>query len=377
LIDYVKEPVPFSNRVTEEEAVLDYALYISNKQDLTDKWSLRYGIRASLHQNFGGHWVYRLNDEHIVADSFYVAKNRMYASYFSIEPRVSLNYRIFPHSSIKAAYSYTAQQSQLLMKTNGGGPMDVWYPSGINIRPQTASQYSLGFVQYLPGNRMEASVEGYYKDMRHIIDYKDGATFLDKSALFKADQTSYNFEEQLRTGRGYAYGVEVALKAGFRRVDGLASYTWARSKRKIDGINSGATYLSPFDKPHTLNLSLNYDTGKRLSLSANFRWQSGQVTTVPTYVMEMYGKVLAGYSDRNGYRLPSYQRLDLSMTVKGRKNPLRRWQGEWNFSVMNVYNHANLDYVKFVVPEEAPETIQAKGVSLFGILPSVTYRFKF
>ncbi len=163
------QSVPFSNRIVEEQGVLDYAVYVSNQQKLTDRLSLRYGIRANLYQNLGGHWVYELGDDYQVADSFYVDKGKTYAGYFSIEPRVSLNYHVFKNSAVKASYTYTTQQTQLLVKTNGGGPLDVWFPSGANIRPQTASQYGLGFVQSLFKSSLEASVEGYYKDMNHIV----------------------------------------------------------------------------------------------------------------------------------------------------------------------------------------------------------------
>ncbi len=376
-IDGISRNNPFSNRVIEEHGVLEEALYVSNQQKITDKLSLRYGVRASFYQNLGGHWVYRLNDAHQVADSFYVSKKKTYANYFSIEPRVSINYRFLRNTAVKASYTYTSQQLQLLMKTNGGGPLDVWFPSGVNIKPQTASQYSLGAVQYLFGSTLEASIEGYYKDMRHVIDYKDGASFLDKNAIYDIDKTNYNFEEQLRTGRGYAYGVELMLKGSWRKFDGFATYSYARSKRRIEGINSGETYLSPFDKPHTFDVFLNYDLSERLSIAANFRYQSGQVTTVPAYAIEIFDKALTGYTKRNDYRLPSYQRLDLSLTYLCKKKPGRRWHGEWNFSIINALNHLNLYYANFVTNEENPNIIDAKGVYMWEFMPSLSYRFHF
>ncbi|MDR1156660.1 MAG: TonB-dependent receptor [Bacteroidales bacterium] len=375
--DHATQSVPFSNRIVEEQGVLDYALYVSNLQKPTDRFSLRYGVRASLYQNLGGHWVYRLGDDYLLADSFYVEKNRTYAGYFNIEPRVSLNFRASKNSAVKAGYSFTVQQTQLLMKTNGGGPLDIWFPSGANIRPQTSSQYSLGWVQYLFGNSLEASVEGYYKDMNHIIDYKDGATLVNKGTAYNPATGSYHFEEQLRTGKGSAYGIELTVKGYFGAADGFVNYTYARSKRKIPGINDGTVYLSPFDKPHTFDLFLNYSAGKRVSFSANLRLQSGQVTTMPVYVMEMYGKAMTGYSNRNEYRLPYYQRLDLSLTLKNREKPGKRRRSEWNFSVINVLNHANLYYIKFTPSEENPGTIHATGVYMLGILPSVSWNFKF
>ena len=377
VIEHINPSTSFSNRVVDEQGVFDHALYISNQQQVTEKLSFKYGVRTNLYQNLGSnHWVYKLNN-YQVADSFFTAKNKIYSSYASIEPRISLNYRVLKNSAIKASYNYTTQQTQLLMKTNGGGPFDVWFPSGINIKPQKSSQYCLGFVQYLFNNLLEASIEGYYKQMNNIIDYKDGATFLAKNSIFNTNKTSYNFEEQLRSGKGYAYGTEIMLKGGGNKINGMVSYSYARSKRQINDVNSGKTYLSPFDRPHTFDISLNYDITKRISLSGNFRCQSGQVATIPVYAMEMWGKVLLGYSNRNEYRLPPYQRLDLSLTIKNKEKAGKRFHSEWNFSVLNALNHANIQYVDFIPSKENPNIIRAKGVSMLGTIPSVSYRFNF
>ena len=375
-IDNITNAQPFSNRVVAEQGVFEHALYISNQQKITDNLSLKYGVRASLYQDLGGHWVYNLNNYQVV-DSFYAAQNSIYAHFYSVEPRLGMNYRVFGNSSIKASYTYTTQQDQLLVKTNGGGPLDVWFPSDNTIKPQTSSQYSVGFIQYLFNNLIEASIEGYYKNMNNVIDYKDGATFLDSNPLFTIDQTSYNFEEQLRTGKGYAYGAEPMIKSDFEKLNGFISYTYARSYRIIPDINSGQQYPSPFDKPHTFDACVNYNISERISLSSNFRHQSGQVTTIPIYVMELWGKTLTGYSNRNGYRLPPYQRLDISLTIKSKELPGEHYHDEWNFSIINVLNHANIQYVNFVAREDNPSIIDAKGVSMFGIMPSISYRFNF
>jgi len=376
VINNITKSEPFNYKVVDEQGVLDHAIYISNQQKVTDQLSLKFGVRASLYQDLGGHWVYKINN-YQVADSFYAAKNKTYANYYNVEPRISINYRVSQNSAIKASYTYTTQQDQLIMKTNGGGPLDIWFPSDNNIKPQTSSQYSLGYVRYLLKNLLEANIEGYYKSMHNIIDYKDGATFLENSSIYTVNQTSYNFEEQLRIGKGYAYGAELMLKSDFDKLNGFISYTYARSFRKIPDINFGQTYLSPFDKPHTFDVFLNYNISKRVSLSTNFRYQSGQVITIPIYVMELWGKTLSGYSDRNGYRLPSYQRLDLSLTIKNKQTPGRRYHSEWNLSIINVLNHANIEYVDFAPSKDNPAIINAKGISMLGVIPSVSYHFNF
>ena len=375
-IDNITQSEPLSNRVISEQGVLEHALYISNQQNISEDLSFKYGIRATLYQDIGGHWVYDLNN-YQVSDSFYVAENKTYANAYSVEPRLCINYRVSYNSAIKGSYTYTTQQDQLLMKTNGGGPLDIWFPSDNNIKPQTASQYSLGYIRYFSDNLLEASIEGYYKDMNNIIDYKDGATFLDNSSPYIVNKTSYNFEEQLRTGRGYTYGTELMLKSDFDELNGFISYTYARSFRTIPDINFGQTYLSPFDKPQTFDLFLNYKISERVTISTNFRCQSGQVTTIPIYVMDLWGKTLAGYSNRNDYRLPPYQRLDISLTIKSEQTPGKRYHSEWNFSIINVLFHANIQYVEFVPSKDNPAIINAKGVSMLGLIPSISYRFNF
>jgi len=375
-LSYLAQSEPFSNRVVAEQKVLEHALYASNEQKITDELSIRYGIRGGLFQDLGGHWVYTLRN-YQVADSFYAANNKAFANFYSVEPRIGLNYRLAHSSAIKASYTYSTQPEQLLMKTNGGGPLDIWFPSDNNIKPQTSSQYSLGFVQYLFDDLLEASIEGYYKNMNNIIDYKDGATFLQNSAFNTIDKTSYNFEEQLRIGRGRAYGAEIMLKSNERALSGYVSYTYARSFREIPGVNSGQQYPSPFDKPSTLDLFLNYTISEGVSFSTNFRYQSGQVTTIPVYVIEMWGKTLEGFSDRNGYRLPSYQRLDISLTLKKDRLLGLNFPHEWNFSIINVLNHANIQYVNFIPSGGNSSVIEAKSVLMIGILPSISFHFSF
>jgi hypothetical protein len=167
------------------------------------------------------------------------------------------------------------------------------------------------------------------------------------------------------------------LKSNFDKLNGFVSYTYARSFRKIPDINFGQTYFSPFDKPNTFDLFLNYNISDRITISTNFRSQSGQVTTIPIYVMSLWGKTLAGYSNRNDYRLPPYQRLDISLTIKSAQTPGKWYHSEWNFSIINVLNHANIQYVNFVTSEGNPNIIEAKGVSMLGFVPSISYRFNF
>lgn len=376
-IDNLTQSTPFNNRVISNQGVLDHAVYISNQHKITNQLTFRYGIRAVLFQNIGNdNWIFKLKD-YQVTDSFKAAKNSFYHNFFAIEPRLGFNYRLSKNSSLKASATYTTQQIQLLTKTNGGGPMDVWYPSGENIKPQKQWQYSIGYLHYFLNNTLEFSTEMYYKNMKNLIDYKDGATFLNKTSIYLTDKTNYNFEEQLRTGKGYAYGAETMIKGETGRLNGFISYTYCRSKRTIAGINNGETYLSPFDRPHTINIFSAYRISNRLTVTSNWRFQSGMVITAPIYVMEMYGKVLKGYSNRNEYRLPSYRRFDVSLTYKSKQKTGKKFHGEWNLSIINMFERLNYESIDFVADKENPGKIIMMGNYYFGTLPSISYRFNF
>lgn len=376
VINQITLSTPFSQRVVTQQKILDHAVYISNQQKVTDKLTFRYGLRASLYQDLGGHWIYNLANYQVI-DSFYSSSNKTFFNYFSLEPRLSINFRLNSNSAIKGSYTYTTQPTQLLTRTNGGGPLDIWFPSDNNIKPQISSQFSCTYVQYIFNNLLELSVDCYYKTMKNIIDYKDGATFLNKSASSNINKTPYNFEEQLRTGKGYAYGSEFLIKFDNGKLNGFINYTYARSKRKIDGINSGKIYLSPFDKPHTIDVSINLILTKRISLNSNYRYQSGQVTTIPIFVVAMFEKTFNGYSNRNDYRLPYYSRLDLSLTIKNKEKPSKRFHSDWNFSIINITNHANISSVDFNQSKANPDVIDAKGLYILGFTPSVSYHFNF
>jgi len=186
-----------------------------------------------------------------------------------------------------------------------------------------------------------------------------------------------NLEGELRIGESNAYGIEFMLKKDVGRMTGWLSYTYSKVRKQIDGINEGNWYNAKYDKPHDLSLTLAYELNERMSIASNFVYSSGSAATFPTGRYEYHGTIVPVYSERNGERLPHYHRMDLSMTLKNKKNKTRKIQSEWVFSVYNVYNRKNAFAVNFKQDEINPNVTYAEKSAIFSIVPSATYNLKF
>jgi hypothetical protein len=292
------------------------------------------------------------------------------AQYGNFEPRLSFKIDLTDNSSIKASYNRTAQYLQLVSNTAAATPLDIWTPSTNNIKPQLADQVALGYFKNLKENMFEASVEIYFKNMQHQLDYVDNANLL----------LNKKYEGDLLQGKGRAYGAEFYFKKIKGKFTGWVSYTLSRTMRQIDGLSNNTWYPSKYDRPHNLAVVLNYDINKRWNVSANFVYISGTPNTFPDSRFEIQGYV-QGYNTsnlRNNYRNPSYNRLDFSATYNFKKNEKRRWQSSIVFSVYNAYARKNAFAVYFqATPNNATQT-QAIRYSVVGtIIPAITYNFKF
>jgi hypothetical protein len=266
------------------------------------------------------------------------------------------------------------QYLHLISNTTAPQPTDLWVPSGNFIEPQMVDQYAIGFFKNLSGNKYEASVEGFYKDMNNLVDYVDGADLI----------TNNTIETELLRGIGRSYGIEFLIRKINGPLTGWVSYTLSKAERQVKGItesdpgiNGGQWYNANFDKPHNLSVVGSYQINKRWSLSSNFVITSGIPGTFPVGRYEYAGLVVPQFGFRNQERLPTYHRLDVSATVKGKKKRWKNGGHEWVFGVYNLYNRANATSIYFTEDAENPGNVKAFKSYLFGILPSVTYNFKF
>jgi hypothetical protein len=346
---------------------LESGLYFSGESKLGKQLAVKYGLRYSLFQNVGEATVYTYNDEYEVVDSTFHAKGDFFHFYQGLEPRLALNYVINEKNAVKASYSRTRQYLQMASNSTAGTPLDIWFPASPNIRPQLSDQVSLGYFRNFSDNRIESSIEVYYKKMTNSIDFRDHAQLLLNPRL----------EGELRVGEATSYGAEFYLKYEISGFSGWVSYTYSRTERDIPEINDGKPYPAPYEKPHDLALVFSYDFSPRISVGANWIYSTGIPFTLPSGRYEVLGSVLPLYTGRNEYRLPDYHRLDLSFTIRGKRKPERRWHGEWNFSVYNAYARKNVWTLNFVQDTENPDLTYAEMTYLFSIIPAITYNFTF
>ncbi|WP_321288360.1 TonB-dependent receptor [uncultured Sunxiuqinia sp.] len=357
----------FGEYIIGKNYALEHAAYLEHQHKIGDKLVFKYGIRASLFQNIGDGTVYDFDNSYEVVDSTVYNSGEVYKNYWGLEPRFGVNYLFAKDWSFKFNYNRSRQTIQQATNTSAGSPLDIWFPASPNVKPQVADQFALGIFRNLQNGVYQLSVEAYYKDMKNTIDFADHAELLLNKYL----------EGELRVGKAKAYGTEFLVKKTEGKLTGWIGYTLSRSERKIPEINDGKTYSAPFDKTHDLSVVLNHQLSKRVSLSANWVYSTGQPITLPVQRYEVNGTIIPYYSERNGARYDDYHRLDLSLTLQSRNRKQRPWNGEWVFSIYNVYNQKNTWALNFVQDEENPNETYAEKTYLFPIIPAVTYNFKF
>jgi hypothetical protein len=305
-------------------------------------------------------------------------KNTWLSNSLGFEPRASVNYQVNESASIKVGYNRMYQYIHLLSTATSPTPLDLYTPSSSFIKPQIADQVATGFFKNSGNSRYEVSVEGYYKWMQNQFDFIDGASPL----LNNSPETI------LLNGSARSYGLEFMIKKGEGRFTGWVSYTLSKAERQtpgIDGgrgINNGEYYVTSYDKPHNLAVTASYKLSEKWSFSANFIFQSGRPVTYPESKYTFNGLSIPEYSERNAHRLPDYHRLDIAATLKGKET--KKWKSQWVFGIYNIYNRqnaANITFRETLVgnTEAGLGTGENKAFKLtyFGIVPSISYEFKF
>lgn len=356
-----------------QKYALEQAGYINIDHKLTSAISLQYGLRYSAFSNLGKDRIFTYATDSqgnpSVADTTNYGDNELYNTYHGFEPRVGARILLNKRSSIKAAYNRTRQYIHLASNSSAGFPSDVWIPSDPHIQPQIADQVGVGYFRNFKDNMYEFSVEAYYKWMDNQIDFKDNANLLLNEAV----------SQELRIGTAWATGVELMLRKNKGRTTGWVSYTLSKTQRTIEGVNNGKAYSPRHDRRHNFNLIINHELNKRWSLAMNFTYATGAAVTLPAARYELDGKTVPYYTERNGYRMPAYHRMDLSLTWKRPQRRLfgKKYQGEWNLSIYNAYARQNPFSIQFSENEDNPGETRAEMVYLFGIIPSISYNFKF
>ena len=354
----------FGDLVMEQKQSVESGLYLSSESRFGERFSAEYGLRLSVFHQLGEGWDFSYDEDNQWIDSTWYGKGELMQSYFSLEPRLSMNYRLGEFSAIKASYNRITQYLHLLSNSTSGQPTDTWVPSSTNVTPVTVNQYSAGYYRNFLENYLEFSVEAYYKDMQNITDYEDGTDI-----FFNED-----IEASIAAGDGRSYGMEFYLKKKLGRLTGWISYTLAKTEILIPEI-SALWYPASYDKTHDAALVVSYDLTKRLSLSGSWIYYTGNAVTFPSGKYQFDGYLASYYTERNGYRMPNYHRLDLNLHLAGKGT--NRFKSSWDFSVYNAYNRHNAYLISFREKADQPGTTEAVKLSLFGIVPSFTWNFEF
>jgi hypothetical protein len=356
----------FSDLKLTNKYALESAVYVQDDMSINERIGLQFGLRYSFFDYMGEGTAYTFDENGNALSSQDYDKWETIQTYGGFEPRLALRYELKNNSSVKASYNRSYQYLHLLSNSTSSQPTDIWVPSSNNILPQTSDQASVGYFRNFKENTYELSVESYYKIMRNAIDYRNGAN------LFFNDQA----EGELVYGKGRAYGLEFLLRRQIGKLTGWVSYTWSRSLRTFEDINDGAEFPAKQDRIHDVAIVAMYNVSDRVKLSANWIYYTGAAVTFPSGKYEIEGITVPLYSERNGYRMPEYHRLDVGVTVEPKKkNP--RFESSWNFSAYNAYARRNAYAITFQQNEDNPEQTEAVRTTLFRIVPSVTYNFKF
>lgn len=360
----------------QKEHALESAVYIADSYKVNDKLLVDVGLRYSFYGALGPSQQ-RTYQNGLPKTDATVTGTQNYGSnapikwYGGFEPRVAARYFLTEDFSVKAGYDRTYQYLHLLSNNTTQSPTDTWKLSDLNVKPQNAQQFSLGFFKNLKDDMYEVSLESYFKTSKNILDYKVGAQLL----------LNPNVETELLQGEGKAYGIEFLIKKQLGRLNGWIGYTYSRALLKLDSnfaqevVNNGKYFAANYDKPHDVSLVLNYRFTKRYSLSSNFVYQTGRPITYPIGKYSFGNAEYVLYSDRNAFRIPDYYRVDIGINIEGNHKIKKLAHSFWNISVYNVLGRNN-PYSVFFVTKDGQ--VKAYQTSIFAMpIPTITYNFKF
>lgn len=355
----------YNSLTLQNKFSLENAAYISHEWSPAEKLHFNYGFRLSVFSVLGPGDFYTYDANGNTIDTTSWSRGKLVKTYVNPEPRLSLSYQLNESSSVKASYTRNTQVLHLLSNSTSNNPTDLWIPSSTNVKPGIANQVALGYSRNFGDDRYEFSSETYYKGMANQIDYKNGAQLIANEVV----------ESQLQFGKGRAYGWELFFKKKTGRFTGWISYTLSRTEMKIDGINNSNWYPARQDRTHDIALVGIYQAGRKWTLSATWVYYTGNAVTFPSGKYLVNGQTAFYYTERNGYRMPAYHRMDVAATLQAKKTP--KFESSWTFSVYNLYGRENAYSIIFQNDPADLSRTQALQYALFRFIPSVTYNFKF
>ena len=388
-LDYIDSNLVDINIELQNEYAVEPSLYIEDNWKVTNRLTIRGGLRYSSFYNLGARDVVNYNPtangtvrNDLITDTTNYSSREIIESFDGLqglEPRLGINYKATENTAIKASYNRMRQYIHLISNTTSSLPIDTWRPAGRYIDPGTADQIALGWNRNFKGGEWQLSIETYYKSMRDLVDFKNGAqpTGVD------------NIEVALMTGRGRSYGLEMQLDKKIGQLTGWVAYTYSRSQLQVDlgatpeeWINLGNWYSAAQDKPHDIAIVAAYAWKPNISFSGSFIYQTGKPYTYPEARSEFEGIIYPFALSRNNSRTPAYHRLDLSMDVAIPNKKENGRKGSWNFGVYNAYARKNAFSIFFEeeLDDNGDPTGQTKAtqLSIFATaIPTITYNLDF
>jgi hypothetical protein len=341
------------------------AAYVSHEWSPASKVHLSYGLRATSFSVIGPGIFYTYDPAGNTIDSTRYDHGQSVKTYYNLQPRASASLQLNNESSVKLSYTRNVQVLHLLSNSTSANPTDLWIPSSNNVKPEIATQEAIGYFRNFNGNKYEFSAETYYKSMLNQIDYRNGAELI----------ANENVESQLLFGKGRAYGLELFLKKKTGKFTGWVSYTLSRTELKIDGINGDKWYPAKQDRTHDIALVGIYQASRKWTFSATWVYYTGNAVSFPSGKYLVDGQTAFYYTERNGYRMPAYHRMDVAATLQAKKTP--KFESSWTFSVYNLYGRENPYSIVFQNDPNDQTRTQALQYALFRFVPSATYNFKF
>lgn len=343
-------------------------LYLQHDWDVSDKIRIGSGLRYSTFTQLGPYTVYQKDANGNKTDSTVYGRGQAIRSYGGLEPRLTIRYSLDESTSLKASVTRNMQYIHLVSNAGSTLPTDLWVPSTYRVKPQISWMYAAGLFKNFDDNMWETSVEVYYKDMQNQIEYKEGYT-----------QSLKDPEEDFVFGRGWSYGSEFYINKARGKFTGWIGYTLSWTWRKFPQLNGGEKYPAKFDRRHDLSVVGMYELNKKWKFSAVFVYGTGNATTLPERFYIINGVLTQEYSKLNQYRLPAYHRMDLAATFTPKQPKSGKFSHYWVFSIYNAYSRLNPYFIYFDQtgsPYNGTLKVDARQVSLFPILPSVTWNFK-
>ncbi|QMU31539.1 TonB-dependent receptor [Adhaeribacter radiodurans] len=364
------EGVDFATDRVRRKQAHEAAFYLSDDWVLSDKLTINLGIRASGLRQTGPFTQFNFDNTGKLIDSISYQAGQKVKEYLALEPRLSFRYIVSPTASIKAGISRNAQYLHLVSNAYTALPVDIWVPSSALVKPQYSWQYTAGYFRNFKENTYEASVEVYYKTLENQLEYREG---------YVPGPLNKDLEYEFVAGQGRSYGAEIFIRKNQGRMQGWLGYALARTTRTFPDLNGGRTFPARSDRRHDVSLVSSYKYNEKWTLGGTFTLGTGQAVTLPErrYVVE--DAVIYQYGARNGFRMQSNHRLDLSATYQ--KNQKKRLNSSWTFAVYNAYGRHN-PFFYYIDNEgsayDATLLVKAKKVSVFPFpIPSVTWNFSF